>query len=100
MRPYFLAARTLLEDPRQSGPVPVPDRRSAWMLRKANYVDVAWHIYQATGGESLLRRTASDDQIDRIHVSGPLAPAISDHHGVAIDVNTEAIDRDNVWTYR
>ncbi len=111
MRPYNLAARTLLDDPTQSGELR-PDRRSAWMLKKAGYLDTAWHLYQASGDETLLRRTASDDRIDRIHVSGPLGPAInnyrlldepagaSDHHGVAIDIDTDAIDRQHLWTYR
>ncbi|WP_432982898.1 endonuclease/exonuclease/phosphatase family protein [Dactylosporangium sp. CA-233914] len=112
MRPYNLAARTLLHDPADTDADIQPDRRSAWMLRKAGYHDVAWHLSQRLGDETLLRRTASDDRIDRIHVTGPLADAVSnyqvleepadasDHHGIAADLDTDVIDHTNLWTYR
>lgn len=87
---FNLAARTL------SGPDGelIPDRRVAEMLERCGYVDVAGHLYEQTDDPALLRRTGSDDRIDQIRVSGPLAPALrsyrlldtppgaSDHHGI------------------
>jgi endonuclease/exonuclease/phosphatase family metal-dependent hydrolase len=112
MRPYNLAARTLLDDPADTDAGYRPDRRAAWMLRKCGYLDVARQLFQSTGDTRLLHRTASDDRIDRIHVSTPLGQAISnyqrldkpsgasDHDGVAVDIDTDDIDRNGLWTYR
>ena len=112
MRPYNVAARTLLEDPADIDAQRRPDRRSAWMLRKCGYLDVAWELFQATGDEQLLQRTASDDRLDRIHVAQAFGKAISNyqrldwpagaspHDGVAVDIDTDAADRSNLWTYR
>ncbi len=112
MRPYNLAARTLLDEHADADVEYRPDRRAAWMLRKCGYLDVAWELFQATGDKRLLHRTASDDRIDRIHVSTPLGDAISnyqrldqpsgasDHDGIAVDIETDDIDRDHLWTYR
>jgi hypothetical protein len=111
MLKHNLAARTLLQDPALQTP-DQPDRRPAWALCKAGYLDVAWHLYQASGDKSLLRRTGHDDRIDRLHVSGPLGPAISnyqrldkpddasDHDGVMADIETDSVDQSEVWIYR
>jgi hypothetical protein len=109
MRPYNVAARTLLSDPANSERT--PDRRQAWKLEQAGFVDVAWHMYQKTKDEKYLARTASDDRIDQFWVSQPLAPAIvdyqvidepkdaSDHKGIAFQLDTELIDTANIWDY-
>ncbi|MGI5185376.1 endonuclease/exonuclease/phosphatase family protein [Dactylosporangium sp. CA-152071] len=109
MRPYNLAARTLLTDP---GTALRPDRRAAQMLHKCGYLDAALHLHRRTSDAQLLRRTGSDDRIDRIHLSSAFGDAISnyqlldlpagasDHHGVAVDIDTDAIDRNTLWTYR
>ena len=108
MRPYNLAART------QPGPdgIPVPDRRVAALLARCGYVDAAWALYQRTGQEDLLGRTGSDDRIDQIWVSAPLAPALSgyglldipagasDHHGVKVTLDLALADTSNLWAYR
>jgi endonuclease/exonuclease/phosphatase family metal-dependent hydrolase len=102
MKPFNLSSRTLLTDPAVSGP-PQPDRRSAWILAKSGYLDAAWHLYQQTGDQRLLRRTGNDDRIDRLHVTRPLGPCIvdyqvldepadaSDHHGIAVTLDTSRI---------
>lgn len=107
MRPYNLAART---QPRDSGRQ--PNRRVAAAIEDRGYVDAAWHLHQDTGDPALLRRTGRDDRIDRIYVSAPLAPALhryevldqperaSDHHGVTVDIDTDHIAPDHLWTYR
>jgi hypothetical protein len=111
MRPYNLASRTLL-DQQQADGRPVPDRRVARTLRHNGYVDAAWHLYQRTGDAQLLRRTATDDRIDQIWVSAPLASAIhgyrvldappgaSDHDGLVLHLETDLIDTREPWTYR
>jgi exonuclease III len=111
MRPYNLASRTLLDQEAADGR-PVPDRRVARTLRRNGYVDAAWHLYQRTGDEQLLARTATDDRIDQIWVSAPLAPALhgyrildtppgaSDHHGLVVHLDTDLIDTGDPWTYR
>jgi endonuclease/exonuclease/phosphatase family metal-dependent hydrolase len=103
MKPYNLSARTLLSDPAAPGP-PRPDRRSAWILAKSGYLDAAWHLYQQTRDERLLRRTGNDDRIDRLHLTRPLGPCItgyqlldepadaSDHHGIAVTLDTSRAD--------
>lgn len=109
MRSYNLAARTLVDEP----DTPLrPDRRSARMLRKCGFLDAAWHLYERTGDETLLRRTGSDDRIDRIHLSSPFADAVShyqlldapvgasDHHGVAVDIDTDRVAQHDLWRYR
>ncbi|MET9779221.1 endonuclease/exonuclease/phosphatase family protein [Streptomyces sp. NPDC006367] len=113
MRPYNIASRTLLPD---GDLVPAqglePDRRVTRKMVHNGYVDVAWHLYQQTGDEDLLRPTGTDDRIDQAWVSGALAPAVSDyrvldsprgavdHHGLVFRLETTAISTDNVWTYR
>ncbi|MFI9788509.1 endonuclease/exonuclease/phosphatase family protein [Kitasatospora sp. NPDC051984] len=111
MLPYNNGSRTLLADPAADQPA-TPDRRVAWKLAANKLVDAAWHLHQQTGDDTLLRRTGSDDRIDQLWVSAPLAPAItsytlldtpadaSDHHGLAITLDTTQIDTTQPWTYR
>lgn len=111
MRPYNLGSRTLLTDPEQAAD-PRPDRRVAWKLHANGFRDAAWELYQRTGDETLLHSTGTDDRIDQIWVSAPLVPALvsyrlldapsgaSDHHGVAITLDTDLINTDHPWTYR
>ncbi|MEU4118940.1 endonuclease/exonuclease/phosphatase family protein [Kitasatospora sp. NPDC028055] len=113
MRPYNRGARTILTDPalRQQN-APVPDRRVAWKLSANGLIDTAWHLYQQTADDTLLRRTGNDDRIDQLWVSAPLAPAVvsytlldtpddaSDHHGLAVVLDTDLIDTGQHWTYR
>lgn len=103
MQPYNLTARTLLADPANPGP-PQPDRRSARTLAASGYLDAAWHLFQQTDNQQLLRRTGNDDRIDRIHVTRPLGPCIvdyrlldepadaSDHHGIAVTLDISRTD--------
>ncbi|MEU4243113.1 endonuclease/exonuclease/phosphatase family protein [Actinoplanes sp. NPDC026619] len=108
MRPYNLAARTYVDsDGRRH-----PRREVAQAFVDRDYVDVAWRLCEQTGDDALLRRTASDDRIDRIYCSGATADAwsnhqrldsparASDHDGVAADVDTDTISRAGLWTYR
>ncbi|WP_404870988.1 hypothetical protein ACI1MP_37695 (plasmid) [Kitasatospora griseola] len=111
MRPYNRGSRTLLTDPTLQKTAPVPDRRIAWKLAANGLTDTAWHLYQQTGDELLLRRTGNDDRIDQLWVSTPLAPAVlsytlldtppdaSDHHGLAVALDTSRIDTTQPWTY-
>ena len=114
MRPYNIGARTLLT-PDGSAPGMDdlhPDRRVTNKLVHNGYVDVAWHLFEQTKDESLLVKTASDDRVDQVWVSAPLAGAIcdyqvldtpagaSDHHGLVFRLDTDAIDTSNPWTYR
>ncbi|GGR04467.1 endonuclease/exonuclease/phosphatase family protein [Kitasatospora griseola] len=111
MRPYNRGSRTLLTDPTLQKTAPGPDRRIAWKLAANGLTDTAWHLYQQTGDELLLRRTGNDDRIDQLWVSTPLAPAVlsyilldtppdaSDHHGLAVALDTSRIDTTQSWTY-
>ncbi|SDT74515.1 endonuclease/exonuclease/phosphatase family protein [Actinoplanes derwentensis] len=108
MLPFNLASRTIV------GPDGTrrPNRQVAHALRARGYHDTAWERHQRTGYDRYLRRTSHDDRIDRIHVSTPLAQAVtryelldqpegaSDHHGVTITMDTDLIDRTDLWTYR
>ncbi|RSM53962.1 hypothetical protein DMB66_37940 [Actinoplanes sp. ATCC 53533] len=108
MLPFNLASRTVLD----VDGVRSPNRQVAEALRRRGYLDTAWELYQRTRDERLLRRTANDDRIDRIHITEPLAPALlsydlldrpdgaSDHHGVVITIDTDLIGREGLWTYR
>lgn len=110
MRPYNVASRTILTDPAEGAKV-APDRRIAWSLQHAGYVDVAYHLYEKTGDKNLLKRTASDDRIDQFWVSQPLADAIvnywivdepreaSDHSCIVFQLDTERIAPTEAWTY-
>ncbi|WP_049650127.1 endonuclease/exonuclease/phosphatase family protein [Kitasatospora sp. MY 5-36] len=113
MRPYNRGSRTTLTDPAlHQQPAPVPDRRVAWKLAANGLVDTAQHLHEQTGDDALLRRTGSDDRVDQLWVSAPLAPAIvsytllnapadaSDHHGLAVALDTDRIDTSEPWTYR
>ncbi|WP_030889819.1 endonuclease/exonuclease/phosphatase family protein [Streptomyces sp. NRRL S-1868] len=113
MRPYNIGSRTLLPDGDFApGQALEPDRRVTRKLAHNGLVDVAWHLFQQSGDEALLRPTATDDRIDQIWVSGPLADAVSDyqvldtpagasdHHGLVVRLDTDAIDTTNLWTYR
>ncbi|MFJ4799160.1 endonuclease/exonuclease/phosphatase family protein [Kitasatospora purpeofusca] len=113
MRPYNRGARTILTDPAlHQQTAPVPDRRVAWKLAANGLIDTAWHLHQQTGDETLLHRTGSDDRIDQLWVSAPLASALvsytlldtpadaSDHHGLAVVLDTDRIDTSRPWTYR
>ncbi|MGW7582778.1 endonuclease/exonuclease/phosphatase family protein [Kitasatospora sp. NPDC054768] len=111
MRPYNRGSRTLLTDPALDQQ-PTPDRRVAWKLAANGLTDVAWHLHQQTGDNDLLRRTGNDDRIDQLWVSAPLVPAIesytlldtprgaSDHHGLAVTLDTDRIDTTRSWTYQ
>ncbi len=102
MKPYNLAARTLLADPSKNEPR-TPDRRQAWKLEQSGFVDVAYRLFEKTGDEKLLERTASDDRIDQFWVSKPLATAIisyhvidepsgaSDHKGIVFQLDTDLV---------
>ncbi|MER5780255.1 endonuclease/exonuclease/phosphatase family protein [Streptomyces mobaraensis] len=110
MRPFNRGSRLVLTDPRQDAP-PTPDRRVAWKLHANGFRDAAWELHQRTGEKELLQRTGNDDRIDQIWVSTPLVPALvsyrllatpsaaSDHHGVAVTIDTELIDTEVTWTY-
>ena len=110
MLPYNVAARTLLSDPAK--PERVPDRRQAWKLEQAGFVDVAWHMHQQTKDDKYLVRTAGDDRIDQFWVSQPLADGIvnywlvdnpadaSDHKGIVFQLETEKVNTKNLWQYR
>ncbi|MGW5096305.1 endonuclease/exonuclease/phosphatase family protein [Streptomyces nodosus] len=113
MRPYNVGSRTLLPDGDfVPGQALEPDRRVTRKLAHNGFIDVAWHLFQQTKDESLLRPTATDDRIDQVWVSGPLADAVSDyqvldspagasdHHGLVFQLDTDAIDTTNLWTYR
>ncbi|KQV20829.1 MULTISPECIES: endonuclease/exonuclease/phosphatase family protein [unclassified Kitasatospora] len=110
MRPYNLAARTMLPaDASQVGSAPVPDRRIGLKMMQTGFVDAAWHLYEKTGDPALLARTGTDDRIDQCWVSGPLAPAIvsyrtldmpSDHKGLLVQIDPALADTTNVWEYR
>ncbi|MGI5526823.1 hypothetical protein ACQEVX_05150 [Streptomyces syringium] len=110
MRPYNRSARTRL--PSESGGTVVPDRRVTEMLTYSGFVDAAWHLYKKTGDKELLRRTGSDDRIDQLWVTAPLAEAIteyrllddpadaSDHAGLMVRLDLSKADTDNPWEYR
>jgi endonuclease/exonuclease/phosphatase family metal-dependent hydrolase len=111
MRPYNRGSRLELTDPENPQP-DSPDRRIAWTLAQNGLVDVAWYLYKESGDERLLRHTGTDDRIDQVWVSAPLAPAIvdyqlldtpaaaSDHHGLAVRLNLDLAVTDDPWTYR
>ncbi|WP_446038095.1 endonuclease/exonuclease/phosphatase family protein [Streptomyces sp. SID1121] len=113
MRPYNVGSRMHLPDGDfVPGQGLKPNRDVTRKLAQNGYVDVAWHLFQQTRNEVLLRPTATDDRIDQAWVSGALAPAVSnyqlldepagasDHHGLAFRIDTDAIDLTHVWTYR
>lgn len=111
MRPYNLASRTVLEDPKDKGQ-PKADRRVAWTLEKAGYVDVAHKLYKESREKALLQKTAGEYRIDQFWVSAALAPAVkaywvvdspakaSDHKGVVFQLETDLITTADVWDYR
>lgn len=110
MRPYNRSARTRL--PSETGGPLVPDRRVTEMLSYSGYTDAAWHLYQQTGDASLLHKTATDDRIDQVWVSEPLADGVtdyrrldtpsqaSDHDGVAVTIDLDRVRTGDVWEYR
>ncbi|GHE14687.1 endonuclease/exonuclease/phosphatase family protein [Streptomyces alanosinicus] len=113
MRPYNVGSRTLLPRGDMIAPLDLePDRRVTGKLAHNGYVDVAWHLFEQTKDQALLEPTATDDRIDQVWVSGPLAPAVSgyrrldqpagasDHDGLAFQLDTDAIDTDRPWAYR
>ncbi|MGW5442810.1 hypothetical protein [Streptomyces asiaticus] len=113
MRPYNIGSRTHLpEGDFVPGQTLKPNRDATRKLAQNGYVDVAWHLFQQTKNDTLLRSTATDDRIDQAWVSSPLADAISDyqlldepagasdHHGLVFRIDTRAIDTTNLWTYR
>ncbi|MFJ1757252.1 endonuclease/exonuclease/phosphatase family protein [Kitasatospora sp. NPDC088134] len=109
-KPYNRGARTLLGDPETAGP-PQADRRVAWKLRQNGLHDAARLVHERTGDASVLARTGTDDRIDQLWVSSPLAPAVvsyqlldtpagaSDHHGLVVVLDTALVATDNPWTY-
>lgn len=110
MLPYNISSRTELTPPGDKELR--PNRQVSWIIAKNGYVDAAWHLYTQTGDESLLERTATDDRIDQAWVSNPLAPALisysrldkpveaSNHDGIAIQIDTNLADTENLWNYR
>lgn len=112
MRPYNIGARTLSHGEFVPGQPLEPNRRVARKLTQNGYVDVAWELFKQSGDEALLRHTASDDRIDQIWVSSPLTNAVShyrvldspagasDHHGLSVQIDTDAIDVTNPWAHR
>lgn len=113
MRPYNIGSRTHLPDGDfVPGQALKPNRDVTRKLTQNGYVDVAWHLFQQTKNEALLRPTATDDRIDQAWVSGPLAGSVSDyqlldepagasdHHGLVFRIDTETINTDHPWTYR
>lgn len=111
MKPYNLAARTLPTDPDDPLSPPVPNRAVGHMLTRCGMTDTAWHVHQATGDESVLGITGTDDRIDQIWVTGPLTPAIvshrqvhepagaSDHAGVVTVIDTTKVDTGDPWEF-
>ncbi|MGW0885401.1 endonuclease/exonuclease/phosphatase family protein [Streptomyces sp. NPDC002671] len=109
MRPYNRGSRTLLPDP---GRPLAPDRRVAQTLAHHGYVDVAWHQYQKDKDPGLLAPTGTDDRIDQVWVSTPMAPAVSgyrvldqpegasDHKGLVFTVDTDLIDTSQPWRHK
>jgi endonuclease/exonuclease/phosphatase family metal-dependent hydrolase len=110
MRPYNKSARTRL--PSEVGGQLVPDRRVTQMLAYTGFVDAAAKLYEERGDKELLRKTATDDRIDQLWVSGPLRDTVvdyalldtpegaSDHHGLVVRIDLERAKTDNVWEYR
>ncbi|GGT23181.1 endonuclease/exonuclease/phosphatase family protein [Streptomyces griseoviridis] len=110
MRPYNIAARTRL--PSEAGAPLVPDRRVTEMLSYSGFVDAAWHLYKQHADTRLLATTGTDDRIDAVWTSRPLAPCIadyrllheppgsSDHHGVAVQLDLARADTSDTWDYR
>jgi len=110
MLPYNKSARTRL--PSEADGQLVPDRRVTETLAYTGFVDAAWKLYQERGEEELLRRTGTDDRIDQLWASAPLADTLvnytlldepegaSDHHGFAVRLDLSRAKTDNVWEYR
>lgn len=81
-------------------------------MEHAGFVDAAWELFGKTGDAGLLARTASDDRVDQVPVSWPLAGAIvsyrlldtpvgaSDHKSLVVEIDTDKIDTENPWDYR
>lgn len=109
-KPYNRGSRTLLRDPQEEGR-PQADRRVAWKFHQNGLRDAAWELYQQSKDESLLARTATDDRIDQLWVSAPLASGLvsyqlldqpagaSDHHGLVVRLETSAFLTDRPWSY-
>ena len=112
MRPYNVGSRCELPPAAEPDAPLRPDRRVARILAHNGLVDVAAHLYRSSGDTALLARTGTDDRIDQAWVSRPLAGAVrtyrllnspggaSDHHGLAFEIDTDAIDTSNPWTYQ
>ncbi|RLU86232.1 hypothetical protein CTZ27_24960 [Streptomyces griseocarneus] len=110
MRPYNRSARTRL--PSESDGALVPDRRVTETLSYSGFVDAAWRLYETTGDKSLLRRTGSDDRIDQLWVSEPLADTVveyrlldipegaSDHAGFMVRLDLSKAATNDPWEYR
>ncbi|MEV4741563.1 endonuclease/exonuclease/phosphatase family protein [Streptomyces sp. NPDC049555] len=108
MLPHNKGSRLKITDPEKPGPWE-PDRSVAWRIAAKGFIDVAWHLYKETGDEKLLERTGSDDRIDWILVSQPLAPCIadygivsggSDHDGIWVRLDLTKAKSSDVWSYR
>jgi hypothetical protein len=110
MRPYNIAARSVLNDPSKDDDLE-PYRQVAWAFQKSGYVDVADYLYEKTGDESLLQRTSRHDRIDQFWVTQALAPAIvsyrvlgaplnaSDHKGIVFQLDTDKVDTSITCSY-
>ncbi|MFE6023754.1 hypothetical protein ACFQ6O_46205 [Streptomyces sp. NPDC056441] len=110
MLPYNKSARTRL--PSETGGQLVPDRRVTEILAYTGFVDAAAKLFEERGDKELLRRTATDDRIDQLWVSGPLRDTItdyalldtpadaSDHHGLVVRIDLDRARTDNMWEYK
>ncbi|MFB7270729.1 endonuclease/exonuclease/phosphatase family protein [Streptomyces sp. NPDC056244] len=110
MRPYNIGARTVRPEPGSTDRQ--PDRQVTEKLEAHGYVDVAWHLSQKEQNPALLDPTGTDDRIDQVWVSAPVAPAVSgyrlldspagasDHKGLVFTIDTDLIDTSNPWKHR
>jgi endonuclease/exonuclease/phosphatase family metal-dependent hydrolase len=109
-RPYNRGARTILTEP-EADEKPIPDRRVAWKLRQNGLWDAARIVFDRTQDQAVLGRTGTDDRIDQLWVSSPLAPAVqsyqlldtpagaSDHHGLLVTLDLDLAITDRPWSY-
>jgi endonuclease/exonuclease/phosphatase family metal-dependent hydrolase len=110
MLPFNRSARCRLPQPGDTGPV--ANRDVGLTLELAKLVDVAWRLFEQTGDEALMTRTASDDRVDQVWVSSALAQAIrsyrvlddpadaSDHKGLVVELDLALAATEDVWEYR
>ncbi|MDH6111437.1 endonuclease/exonuclease/phosphatase family metal-dependent hydrolase [Kitasatospora sp. MAP12-15] len=109
-KPYNRGARTLLTGPDAAGR-PMADRRVAQKFAQNGFKDAARLVFDRTQDQRVLAKTGTDDRIDQLWVSSPIAPAVvsyelldtpdgaSDHYGFAVVIDTELIDTADPWSY-